>query len=70
MYVLEELRRMNKLHEGTDSKLDAMNEKISGKFVVVNDRLTDMKVKVASISALVGLIVAVITNLIIKGIAK
>jgi hypothetical protein len=68
MFVLEELRRMNKLHEGTDAKLDAMTEKMSGKFTVVNDRLTDMKVKVAGIATVAGIVVAIITNLIIKGI--
>ena len=59
MYILNELKRMNTMHEKMDEKLDT-----------IRDRITVIQVKVAGIAAAAGIIVTIVVNIIFKGIVK
>lgn len=59
MYVLQELKRMNSMHDKMDNKLDGLS-----------DKLTLMQVKVAAIGGVAGLVVTLITLLVSKALAK
>ena len=58
MYVLEELRRMNDLHEKMDTKLDG-----------IQAQLHQVQIKVAGIAVIAGILVTIITNFAIKAIS-
>jgi hypothetical protein len=53
MYVLRELQRMNDMHEKMDGKMDGLK-----------DQLTAMKIQVAAIGGVSGLVVTIVTMLI------
>jgi hypothetical protein len=54
--------------EKNDERLETLVKELDGKFDLLNEKITNMRIKVAGIGSLTGLIVALITSFVVRTI--